>query len=166
MWNKAKSANLSLICTRVLIVFIILAAVFLSILLAGRPSGGLLRGFYGASAEAGILYVGMSDETVLAISICAYSFIATAIIALFSLDIVLRNIVKNQVFCRENVKCLRIISWCCFVLAAIMFCAWPFVSYVFAFVAAAAAFFGLLMRVFKNVIDSACEIKDENDFTI
>ena len=166
MWTKAKSAILSLICTRVLIGVAIFVAAALPFVLSGGPARGLNVSFYGASAEAGMLYLGMPSETVLALFICAYACFVPAMIALITLDFLLRNIRKDQVFLRANVKYLRIISWCCFVIAIIMVFGWPFISYVFAFVAAAAAFFGLLMRVVKNVIDAACEIKDENDYTI
>ena len=166
MWTKGKSTTLSLICTRVLIGVAIFVAVCLPFVLSGGPEGGLSGGFYGSSSEAGILYVGMSAETVLALYICAYACFVPAMIALIALDSILRNIKRELVFSRVNVKCLRIISWCCFAIAIIMLCGWPFISYVFIFVSAAAAFFGLLMRVIKNVIDAAIEIKDENDFTI
>ena len=162
MWTKSKSATLSLICTRVLIGIIIVIAISLPFLLSGSTAGG----FYGADSDSGILYRGMSAETVHAIYICGYVCLAVAMVAMFALDMLLRNIRKDLVFSRVNIKCLRIISWCCFAVAIVMLCGWPFISYVLIFVAAAAAFFGLLMRVVKNVIDTACEIKDENDFTI
>ena len=170
MWTKAKSATLSLVCTRVLVAVIIVIAVTLPFILSSGPTSGLAvslpGGFYGASPYTGALYIGMPKETVIAVFFCAYACFAVLMIALLSLDRLLRNIRKDVVFSRENVKCLRIISWCCFAVAAVMLCGWPFISYVLIFVAAAAAFFGLLMRVVKNVIDAACEIKDENDFTI
>ena len=159
MWTKSKSASLSLICTRTLIGVFIVAAVCLPIILTGSS-------FYGIRSGAGILYIGMSQETILAIYLCAYVSFVPAIIALFSLDLLLRNILKDLVFNRANIKCLRIISWCCFIIAIAMLCTWPFTSFVLLFVSAAAAFFGILMRVVKNVIDAACQIKDENDFTI
>jgi len=162
MWNKSKSATLSLICTRVLIGVIIAVAAALPFALSGGPAAG----YYGASPDAGILYTGMPAEMVRTIFICAYASIAPALIALISLDLLLRNIQKDLVFVRANTKCLRIISWCCFMIAIIMLCCWPFISFVLVFVSAAAAFFGLLMRVVKNVVEAACEIKDENDFTI
>ena len=162
MWTKAKSATLSLVCTRILIGVIVLVAVVLPIWLLGGSGDR----FYGATGDAGILYIGMSAETVRAIFICAYASIVPAVIALLALDLVLRNIRRDVVFFRANINCLRIISWCCFAIAVVMLCGWPFISYVLIFVSAAAAFFGLLMRVIKNVIDAACEIKAENDFTI
>jgi len=162
LWTKAKSATLSLICTRILTGVIIAAAVALPFALSDGSSGG----YYGASSDAGMLYAGMPAKLVHTIFICAYACFVPAMIALISLDLLLRNIRRDVVFSRVNVKCLRVISWCCFAVAVIMICSWPFISFVLVFVAAAAAFFGLLMRVVKNVIDAACEIKDENDFTI
>ena len=159
MWTKSKSAALSLVCTRTLIGVFIAVAICLPFLLSGGS-------YYGTRSNGGVFYVGMSAETVLAVYVCAYASFVPAIIALLSLDLLLRNIRRDYVFVRVNVKCLRILSWCCFAIAAIMLCGWPFISYVLVFVAAAAAFFGILMRVVKNVIDAACEIKDENDFTI
>ena len=166
MWTSTKSAFLSLICTRALIGIAIFVAVALPFVLSGGPVNGLSVGFYGSNPEAGMLYVGMPAETVFALYICAYACFVPVMIVLFSLDLLLRNIKKDQVFLRVNVKYLRIISWCCFAIAIIMLCGWPFISYAFIAIAAAAAFFGLLVRVVKNVIDAACEIKDENDYTI
>ena len=159
MWTKSKSATLSLICTRLLIGIFVAVAIALPFLLSGG-------GFYGTRSDAGVLYIGMPAETMIAIYICAYASFVPAIIALFSLDMLLRNIRKELIFVRVNVKCLRVISWCCFAIAIIMLCCWPPISFVLIFVSAATAFFGLLMRVVKNVIDAACEIKDEIDFTV
>ncbi|MDR3365321.1 MAG: DUF2975 domain-containing protein [Clostridiales Family XIII bacterium] len=158
MWTKSNSATLSLACTRVLIFAVVAIAVSLPFLLTG--------GFYGSHADGGVLYEYMPAETVRAVFICAYICFAPTMVALFSLDKLLTNIRKEIVFDRANVKGLRIISWCCFIIAIVMLCGWPFISFVLAFVAAAAAFFGILMRVVKNVIDAACEIKAENDFTV
>ena len=160
MWTKSKSAALSLICTKILIGASIALAVALPFILSGG---------YQASVDlidAAIAYQRLPAITIYAIFICAYACIAFALIALFSLNSLLRNIKKEFVFSPENIKCLRIISWCCFAIAIIMFCGWPFIHVVLIFVAAAAAFFGILMRVIKNVFEAAREIKDENDFTI
>ena len=157
-WTKSKSATLSLIFTRILIGLVIVFAAVLPLFFS-------IVG-YGSRPDAGLFYIGMEDSEVIALFICAYASFVPAMIALLSLDRLLRIVRKGLVFTRESVKYLRTISWCCFAVAIIMLCGWPFISYVLIFVAAAAAFFGLLMRVVKNVIDAACEIKDENDFTI
>ena len=158
MWTKAKSATLSLICTRVLIgIIIAIAAVFPFMLMAV---------YYGDRAGRGLLYISVPEETVIAFVICVYCCFVPAIIALLFLDKLLRNIRNGLVFSRASVKYLRVISWCCFVIAIVMLCGFPFLHIALIFAAATAAFFGLLMRVVKNVIDAACEIKDENDYTI
>ena len=161
MWTKSKSAALSLICTRVLIVAIIALAIALPFL-----TNGFSASFYGVSPYAGLLHEGMVASTLTAVYIIVYACFVPALIALFSLDLLLRNIRKDLVFINANVKSLRIISWCCFVIAIILLCGIPFFHEILFAGAAAAAFFGLLMRVVKNVIETACEIKDENDFTI
>jgi hypothetical protein len=168
MWTKTKSAILSLVCTRVLIGIAIAIAITLPFL---APDSIIkFPHFISSLVVAGIagpfIFVGLPLITVKAIYICAYSTIVFAMIALFSLDGLLRNIRKESIFIRINVKYLRLISWCCFAIAVIMICSWPHIHLVLIFVSAAAAFFGLLVRVIKNVIDAACEIKDENDYTI
>jgi Protein of unknown function (DUF3036). len=161
MWTKSKSAALSLICTRVLIGAIIASAIILPFI-----TNGFSRSFYGISPNAGILRDGMMESAIVAIYIIIYACLVPAIIALFSLDGLLRNIRKDIVFISANVKFLRIISWCCFAIAIILICGIPFFHEILFIGVAAAAFFGLLMRVVKNVIETACEIKVENDFTI
>lgn len=157
-WTKAKSVTLSLVCTRILIGVIIVVAIILPYITAGE--------WYGTYEKAGILEMDMSSEQRAALLICAYISFVWAMIALIMLGRLLGNIRKEQIFIPANVKCLRIISWCCFAIAIVMLCGWPYISTVLVFIAAAAAFFGLLMRVVKNVIDAACAIKNENDFTI
>jgi len=75
------------------------------------------------------------------------------------------NIKKDKIFISENVKYLRVISWCCFAVALITFVAGIF--YIpFLLVAAAAAFVGLMLRIVKNVMQNAVEINEENELTI
>ena len=96
---------------------------------------------------------------------CFYPCAVFAYITLYSLLRLLFNIKKDDVFVVANAVYLRRISWCCLAVAAITFIGglWylPFL-----FVAFAAAFVGLLLRVVKNVMQSAAEIKAENELTI
>jgi Protein of unknown function (DUF3036). len=94
-----------------------------------------------------------------------YACSVPGLVALFSLDRLLANIKKKNVFIAKNVKHLRVISWCSFAVSAILFVS-GFYYLLFLLVAVAAAFFGLILRVVKNVIEQAVTIKDENDFTI
>lgn len=84
---------------------------------------------------------------------------------LYNLFHLLRRIEKDQVFIQENVQCLRRISWSCFIGAGIaLISGFYYLSWLFVFVAA--AFMGLIVRVVKNVVAQAVELKDEADYTI
>jgi hypothetical protein len=95
-----------------------------------------------------------------------YACCVPALAALFLLDRLLTNIRKGQVFTEENVKALRAISWCCFAEAFILAAAALYFAPILLAVSAAVAFFGLILRVVKNVIAAAVALKAENDFTI
>ena len=86
-------------------------------------------------------------------------------VILWKLWRLLCNIAREQIFVKENISCLRLISWMCFAVAAITFVsAWYYVMWMV--IACCMAFMGLLIRVIKNVFERAKEIKEENDFTI
>lgn len=155
MWNSKKSAILSLaVC-----------AIFVAILTAGLFLGPwavkmwfvLYRGWSEDSAA-------MQDMLTL-FSACFYPCAVFAYVTLYSLIKLLLNIQKDATFIMPNVKYLRRISWCCFAVAVITLIGGVF--YIpFLFVAVAAAFVGLMLRVVKNVMESAVEIKAENELTI
>lgn len=88
-----------------------------------------------------------------------------AFTALFFLNRLLKNVKNEQLFIDENVKILRILSWCCY-LVGIVLTVYSIWAYPFIVVAAAAAFFGLILRVLKNVFAKAVEMREENDGTI
>jgi hypothetical protein len=95
-----------------------------------------------------------------------YACCIPALAALFLLDRLLTNIREARVFTEENVKALRAISWCCFAEAFILAAAALYFAPILLAVSAAVAFFGLILRVVKNVIAAAVALKAENDFTI
>lgn len=94
-----------------------------------------------------------------------YTCTVLAFTALFFLNKLLSNISAEKVFIDENVKFIRLLSWCCY-LVGIVLAVYSFWAYPFVVIAAAAAFFGLIMRVLKNVFAKAVEIREENDGTI
>ena len=94
-----------------------------------------------------------------------YAFCVPAYVILFSLDRMLVAIKKDEVFSAGNVRYMRVISWCCFGIAIILLAS-GMVSVVFVALAILAAFFGIVLRVVKNLFAAAVELKDENDFTI
>ncbi len=97
--------------------------------------------------------------------ICFYSSSVFAAVILYSLLKLLFNIKKGEVFIGRNATYLRIVSWCCFVISLITFVGGIYYMPLL-FVAAAGVFTGVLLRVLKNVMYSAIELKKDNDLTI
>lgn len=97
--------------------------------------------------------------------ITLYCAVPGAVVALICLDKLLKNIIGNQPFIANNVKLLRIISYCCFA-EALVFVYFTTLKPFALIVVVACAFMGLILRVIKNVFEHAVEIREENDFTI
>lgn len=148
MWNALKSVRLSSICTKLVMVFVVLMG-------AGAPN--LIRNY--------MTYTGKNPALTTPLLITVYACCVPALIALFCLNRMLSNIKKEMVFIDNNVTNLRAISWCCFVVAGILLVS-GFYYLLFVIVAVAAAFFGLILRVVKNVIEQAVILKRENELTI
>jgi len=146
VWSQNKSVILSLVCTRVIIVGALALAVAL-------PSiARFAEHDYGNTIFSKAMPV-------------YYAFCIPALVALFVLDRLLLAIRRDEVFTGQNVRYLRIISWCC-VVAALVLLAGGFVSIYFLALAIVAAFFGVVLRVVKNLFAAAVALKDENDYTI
>jgi len=87
------------------------------------------------------------------------------ILAVWELLKMLSNISKEQLFVEQNVTCLRVISWCCFGVAAVWIPVIYFRMLAF-FVSFVAAFAGIILRVMKNLFAAAVDLREENDYTI
>ena len=155
MWNKDKSLILSRILTVAAVMAAIIVAFFIPAIAEWYE--------YEMSVEANSFL----DRSSMFIPMCITLYVcdALALAALWNLNILLRNINKNEVFIQKNTNCLRRISWICMGVGAMMmiFGLW---SSIFVFFGMCALMFGLIMRVLKNVFEKAVEIKSENDFTI
>ncbi len=81
------------------------------------------------------------------------------------LNRLLVNIKSGAIFVADNVKELRLISWSCFWGGLILLAA-SFWDLQLILLSGIMGFFGLLMRVMKNVFSEAITIKEENDFTV
>ncbi len=153
MWNQDRSLFLSLTIVRAF-------AVIIPILCVCAP--WMVRWYDLTNLDK----IGLVDGPVfLPLLICLYLAAVCGEVCVIFLLKLLHNIRAEQVFIPENCKYLRIISWCC-LLAAIPFFAfgfWRFISFI---VAMAAAFFGLILRVVKNVFVQAVALQEENDYTI
>lgn len=155
MWDKTKSIKLSLFITRFFAVVLVAIAIF-----AYPFFKWYVFDFFNDE----------SQFTVNLLTFGAYFSIPPAGITLYCLNKLLMNIKVQKTFEKENVKMLRIISWCCFyvvlegIICSIVYA--PNFSFAFLVVTFSAFFVGLLVRVVKNVLDSAIEIKEENELTI
>lgn len=107
----------------------------------------------------------MNDDVTVPLLITFYSCAAVGFVILFVLDRLVENIRKGEVFVSQNIKLLRILSYCCFVIAVItlIFARLRIIVFVITF---AAAFIGLILRVIKNCFEEAVKLREENDFTI
>lgn len=77
----------------------------------------------------------------------------------------LANIAKGDIFCADNVELLRKVSWYC--LYSSVFClVFSLYQPIFIVCSGVVGFYGLLMRVVKNMLSEANCIKEENEYTI
>lgn len=106
-----------------------------------------------------------NDNVTVPLLVTFYLCAAIGFVILFVLDRLVSNISKGKVFVEDNVKYLRIISYCCFAIALItlFFARLRILVFVITF---AAAFIGLILRVIKNCFTEAIKLREENDFTI
>ena len=77
----------------------------------------------------------------------------------------LGNLRRGEVFVPSNVRHLRAVSWCCACVSIICLGCWLYYL-PFIFVAAAAGFLALIVRIVKNVFQQACAMQSELDLTI
>ncbi len=148
MWNKPRSILLSFILVRVLFLLAV-ASIF--------TLPWLVDVYINFSRKD----TGISTPLLVTL----YSCLVPAFGVLICLDRILLNIRKGLVFVSQNVQYLRILSWCC--CAVSLICLLSGYYYVlFLLIGFAAAFFGLILRVLKNVFEQAVELKEESDFTV
>jgi len=146
-WSKDKSIKLSKICT-------VACAVVLAALCIASPWSRL----FSVQLSYKSLNINWYTVTLVVFAVPAYA-------AMWQLYRLLNNISHDRVFVPDNIRCLRIISWCCFGASAV-FLASSFYSTSWVVLCAAAAFGGLILRVVKNVFSAAVELKDDQDLTI
>lgn len=147
-WSTNKSILLSRICV----------AIF-ALLLAALDFGAywLVNGYIQLRGMAGQQGAGMT-ATIYLCSVFGW-------VLLWQMWTLLNNIRHSEVFIPENVRCLRLVSWCCVGAGAICLAS-SFFYLPFAAVAIAAGFMALIVRIVKNVFEQAIRMKDELDYTI
>lgn len=101
----------------------------------------------------------------LLVLIAAYFILALALLANILLFILLLQVKAENVFSKKSVSLIRGISWCS-IGVGVVFAMLTYYFTLSAVIAFAALFLGLCVRVVKNVIEKATEIKNENDLTV
>ena len=148
-WTKDNSIALTRVCVAVFAAALLLVDIF----------GYRLVVWYAHLRNMGGLHQCLS------FMISLYTLSIFAWILLWNMWKLLSNMDKGDVFTAANIKHLRTVSWCCGLAAVI--CAASAVYYPpFLFAAAAAAFMMLIVRIVKNVFQTASEMKSELDLTI
>ena len=155
MWNRKRSVTLSLaVCYLVSAVLVL----------------GLFIGPWAVEMWF-LLYRGWEENSeglarmLTLFKVCFYSCACLGFVTLYSLIRLLLNIKKDAIFITPNVRYLRRISWCCIIVSLITLVAGVlYVPYVF--ISVAAGFMGLMLRVVKNVMENAVQMKEENELTI
>ena len=154
MWNSKRSVKLSIVVCFILSAVLVLLAIF----------GPMVFKLY-MTAYRGFLPDGDAMRQLsLTFAWCFYPSAVFAGIILYSLLKLLFNIKGGQVFINQNATLLRVVSWCCFAISVITFIG-AFFYMPFGFVALASGFVGMMLRVLKNVMQSAALMREENDFT-
>ena len=114
--------------------------------------------------DLGITEVSGNEENIiLGLAYVALVFITLIDILLFML---LLRVKAGNVFTPESVGLIRGISWGCYLVAGVFCGLSVYFTFVALLVAFVAIFLGLCLRVVKNVIEEATEIKSENDLTV
>lgn len=100
-----------------------------------------------------------------AICITFYFCAAVTAPALFWVDRLLGNIIKEQVFTVQNVQLLRGIRWCCGIIS--LLCIVPaFIYRPLFFMVIIMGFLCFILTVVVQVMKAAVSIREENDLTI
>ena len=149
MWNDSKSIMLSKICVGIFMALLLLCAV-----LAPRMIKYYILAFSVSYSTGEALFL----TTI-------YIGCVIAALLLVLLYMLLHRISLGKVFVKENTACLRYISWCCFLGAAV--CLASSLYYIpWLAVSVAAAFMGVILRVLKNIFEKAVSLQDDSELVI
>ena len=148
MNEKLHATHVTLWVTRIIMAFVILFCPCLPL---------FLNWYYAASPLSAAGYK--------AILIAFYCCTVFVLLALWSMDALLRNILDGEVFVFDNVQLLRRIRWCCAVISLICLPASFFYVPLWIMVIIM-AFLSLVVCVVVQVMKAAVAIREENDLTI
>lgn len=146
--NSKVSAHITLWCNRLLVVCVLFLLLFFPQLLNWYQCFRYLEPFVPTALSIGFY-------------LCA----PVTLYALWCIERLISNILRDEVFISGNVSFIRRIRWCCVWVSAI--CVPVACFYLpMIFMVVIMAFLALVVSVVKNVLAAAVEIRQENDLTI
>ena len=111
------------------------------------------------------LYRPMTVDARTALIAAYYCCTVPIAVALLAVERLLKHILKENVFIRENVRLISRIRWCCLAVSLIcMPAAFAYPSLIF--LSIIMAFLALMVTVVVHVMAAAVEIREENDLTV
>lgn len=107
----------------------------------------------------------LTPSEYLAIIVAFYCCAVVTGMALWKMDLLLRNILSGQVFVGKNVRYIRAVQLCCGLISLICLPA-AFIYLPLWFMVIIMAFLCLVVNVVAQVMNAAVAIREENDLTI
>ncbi len=146
--NSKLSAKFTLWCSRI-IALAVLVLIFVFPRLLDWYQGFRPLGLHGAAA----VFFGF------------YLCVPVVLYALWCVDRIILNLLKEEIFVFANVRYVRRIRWCC---AGVSFICIPaaFFYQPLVFMVVIMAFLALIVSLVKNILAAAVELREENDLTI
>ena len=146
--NSKLSAKFTLWCSRIIALAVIVLIFAFPRLLNWYQSFRPL-GLHGAAA----------------VSFGFYLCVPVVLYALWCVDRIISNLLKDEVFVLANVRYVRRIRWCCAGVSLICLPAACFYQPLI-FMVVIMAFLALIVSLVKNILAAAVELREENDLTI
>lgn len=114
---------------------------------------------------AGLLNYTPIERDLRAFIVAFWCCAVVILFALWNMEKLLKHILRQEIFTRENVRRVRRVQWCCGGVALICLVATIFVLPALLF-SAIMGFLCLAVSVVASVLDAAVALREENDLTI
>ncbi|MBR3149010.1 MAG: DUF2975 domain-containing protein [Eubacterium sp.] len=156
--ENMKSASLTHIVIRICYVLLALSVILFPILMKAQ--------------EGDAFYFVMIAQHGKYLIIPFYVVVPAGYAALICLDKILCNIKRNIVFDMSNVKLLNKITYCCLFASIVGFVSYAVIAVTYKSIetvillALGEAFMALVVRVVRDIMQKAIEIKEDNDLVV
>lgn len=151
--SKSASTVLSLILVISLLAIILFFSIVMPFVIEKAPIMMGVKAYF-AEKDANVVFW-----------IWFYLLMVTAAVCCAALMLILRRVRNGLVFSPLTVSLLRFLSWGCMFIAVVCL-AVVYYFHMAYLITLVAGFVGLCLRVVKNVLEHATEMKNENDLTV